>query len=215
MRTPFRVGRHTAVKTTLCVSGLTLLALAPSAARAQGSIPPPDINGFAQTGWHAQMSKDPYPGYHGMTPPAAAAHGFFLSQARLYFTGQVDDSFGYVIQTNLAGGTALLTAYLTWDLNREWQLRAGQMLKPFGRDRTRARHLLVTLDRSVGSNLLVSANNYGSWDVGAMVQYHPDGGMTFQGGCTTGVRWASRPTTTTGRTTSLVLCSRWGPWRSA
>ncbi|MFO7768147.1 MAG: porin [bacterium] len=151
---------------------LASIALLPRTAPAQ-EVPPPDITGFVQGGIHArvggELERDRALGSISMLPPADVESGFFLSKARLYFRGGVDERFGYTIQTDLAGGPSILTAYATARLSEGLRIQAGQMLKPFGRDRQRARHRLLSLDRSMGSFALVSRLLYGGWDLGAMV----------------------------------------------
>jgi hypothetical protein len=142
----------------------------------------PTVTGFVQAGWSGQLSENPY----GLLPESSLApevgHTFRLVQGRLYFRGTVDDRVGYAIQGNFAGGFSLLTAYMTYKLNDDLTLMGGQMLKPFGRDRTRARHLLQSFNRTVSSSQIVNALRYGHWDVGAMARLTLSEGGTLSAG---------------------------------
>jgi hypothetical protein len=137
---------------------------------------------LVQAGWSGQLSKDP----HGLLPESSLApsvgHTFRLVQGRLYFRGNVDDRVGYAIQGNFAGGFSLLTAYMTYKLDDELTLTGGQMLKPFGRDRTRARHLLQSFNRTYASSQIVNTLRYGHWDVGAMARLTLSEGGTLSAG---------------------------------
>lgn len=167
------------------------LALAPavilatgfnSPVRAQGTVTNPTVTGFVQAGWSGQVSNDP----HGLLPESSLApsvgHSFRLVQGRLYFRGNVDDRVGYAIQGNFAGVFSLLTAYMTYKLDDELTLMGGQMLKPFGRDRTRPRHLLQSFNRTYASTQIANTLRYGNWDVGAMARLTLSEGGTLSAG---------------------------------
>jgi len=140
-----------------------------SRAGAQG-ITAGTLTGFVQVGWNARVAGSPS-GDLPITPIGdRTAHTFQIVQARIYLLGKVDERFGYTIQTNCAGGFALLTAFLSWQLRENLLIQAGQMLKPFGRDRTRSRHLLLTFDRSVSSFRFLKDLYYGHFDVGVMAR---------------------------------------------
>lgn len=153
-----------------------------SPVRAQGTVTNPTVTGFVQAGWSGQVSNDP----HGLLPESSLApsvgHSFRLVQGRLYFRGNVDDRVGYAIQGNFAGGFSLLTAYMTYKLNDDLILMGGQMLKPFGRDRTRPRHLLQSFNRSYSSFQIANTLRYGNWDVGAMARLTLSEGGTLSAG---------------------------------
>jgi hypothetical protein len=128
------------------------------------------LTGFVQVGWNARVAGSPS-GDLPITPVGdSTAHSFQLVQARIYLQGKVDERCGYTVRTNLAGGFNLLTAFLWWQLRDDLLIQAGQMLKPVGRDRTRSRHLLLSLDRSVSSFRLLKTLNYGHFDVGVLAR---------------------------------------------
>ncbi len=165
---------------TITILALTALlaVITPTAqTSAQTTMSAPSITGFIQTGFHAQLANDPYSAFTSVIPPDPdVGHGFFLNNARLYFGGSVGEGFSYSVKTELrAGFSGVLSAQIMWQVADDWTLTAGQMLKPFGRDRTRAKHRLLTFDRSMASTQLVNGNRYGSWDVGAMAIYQGDG----------------------------------------
>jgi hypothetical protein len=131
----------------------------------------PTVTGFVQAGFNAVISEDPY-GLLPVVRPANAdySHSFQLIKARLYFRGEVDDRVGYDIRGEFAGGFSLLAAFATYRLSDRLTLYGGQMLKPFGQDRTRARHRLLSFDRTYSTIATVNGLGYGNWDVGAMAR---------------------------------------------
>ena len=161
------------------LAAVAALLLGASGASAQGVGTSPGITGFVQAGLNGAIVEAPYGTLPIVPNSSAVDYTFQLVQARLYFRGSVDDRIGYAIQGNFAGGFSLLTAYMTYRLNDSVTLYGGQMLKPFGQDRTRPRHLLRSLDRTYSSLLLVNGLLYGNWDTGAMAHIVLERGGTL------------------------------------
>lgn len=61
----------------------------------------------------------------------AGSNGFTIANARFSIAGQLDQGFGYFLQTNFAGTPAILDAYLTYDISSALSLRVGQFKAPF------------------------------------------------------------------------------------
>ncbi len=148
----------------------SVLSFVPVTAGAQSS-PPPRATGFVQVGWNAPLQAEPQGSLPVIPDGAVAGHSFQLVQARFYLQGAVDERFGYDLRANFAGGFSLLAAYVTWQVKEDMVFQAGQMLKPFGRDRLRSRHRLLTFDRALSTFEIVKGRYYGHWDVGALLRF--------------------------------------------
>ncbi len=156
-----------------------LLAGPPTAIRAQTETALPSISGFIQAGFSANLVETALGSLPTM-PAAGSESSFHLHQARIYLQGSLEGGLGYTVQTNLAGGFSLLTAYLSYRPVDGFEIRAGQLLKPFGRDRLRPVHRLMALNRTVSTLQVVKGLHYGHYDIGVMVTATP--GPTLQAG---------------------------------
>ena len=150
--------------TVILATTAILMAAGPAAAQSAS------VTGFVQTGYNTTIAGSPF-GSLPIVPPAGGPDATFqVVQARVYVRGQVDDRFGYAVQSNFAGGFTLLTAYASWQISDRVSLQAGQMLKPFGQDRTIPRHQLSSFDRTMTTAQSVNTLGYGNWDIGAMAR---------------------------------------------
>ncbi len=159
----------------------------------------PDLNGFIITGWNSRLMNDPA-GFLSVEPPATdVGHSFFLSQARVYVRGQLDDKIGYDIKTSMVGGFSLLMANVSWKVDENLTLLGGRILKPFGRDRSQARHLLDAVDWAVATLQVGRDLRYGFFDTGLMFSLTGEKGFTLRGGIFNGAGLAAVKDTDTGK----------------
>jgi hypothetical protein len=159
----------------------------------------PDLSGFIITGWNSRLLNEPA-GFLSVEPPAAdVGHSFFLSQARVYLHGELDERITYNLKTSLVGGLSLLVADLTWRVDENLTLTGGRVLKPFGRDRSYPRHLLKALDWAVATLQVGRDLRYGFFDTGLMFSFTGERGFGLKGGIFNGAGMGATKDTDTGK----------------